>query len=745
MLAAVIALFALAAAVLLTPSPALAEESCPNAQYRTGFSAGLPDCRAYELVSAAGTEPYFETFSAVGNINIESRTIGETKGAVASVTGERFAYYSTAAPPGSPSDGPYYLSSRTPTGWSTEDLIPPHSTTTSDLCNNAYTPAYSLDLSKAVLADGWGQEGPDCGRDEPLLLAGEPLGFQNLFLRDNETASYQLIDGTPSGVSPKDAWFQSASADLSHVVFTEDDEAPLTPEAPTGKDIQPEVPSGEDLYEWSRGVVRLVTILPDGTPVRGSLADAHEPLGTHALQPTFTHAVSADGSRVLFVAGGNLYERENAEQEQSPLDGKGSCADPAKACTVQVDASQAGGSGGGGTFRWASADGSKVFFTDGDSAGLTSDTVTGSGQNLYEYDVETGKLTDLTPAGDAGVQGVSGASEDGSYVYFVAEGVLATAANSAGESATAGQPNLYLGHGGARTFVATLEPSAAVGDGCDWTESCLTARVSPNGAFVGFNSIRPLTGYDNTDANTGNRRQEIFLYDAAQNKLSCVSCDPTGARPTAPAGIRLPEEDVLGTAHSTPGYLGRNVLDDGRVFFDTFQALLPNDGNGDSDVYEYQGGQLHLISSPTGGASYFYDSSASGNDVFIVTAQHLVARDTAAISLYDARVGGGFPEAARVTACGEEDCKGAVTAAPSFSAPTSATFSGAGNASPPPSTPVKPKTAAQIKADKLAKALKACRTKHNKRKRRVCESEARKKYGPTSKAKKSVKANRRGK
>jgi Divergent InlB B-repeat domain len=46
------------------------------------------------------------------------------------------------------------------------------------------------------------------------------------------------------------------------------------------------------------------------------------------------------------------------------------------------------------------------------------------------------------------------------------------------------------------------------------------------------------------------------------------------------------------------------------------------------------------------------------------------------------------------------------------------------------------------RAQKLAKALKECRKKHNKRKRRACERQARRKYGPIKKAKKT---NRRGK
>src|SRR4029077_11442691 len=196
-----------------------------------------------------------------------------------------------------------------------------------------------------------------------------------------------------------------------------------------------------------------------------------------------------------FTAEGDLYVREHADREQSALDGTGHCTEPEKACTVQVDAPQVSGhGGGGGQFMIASENGSKVFFTDEASAGLTSDTVEGSGQNLYEYDVETGMLTDLTPVGEAGVDGVSGASDDGSYVYFVAEGDLTgSETNSEGAGAKAGKPNLYLLRAGVTRFIATLDGtsnSGQYGHSCDWmSQECLafhlqgglTARVTESG------------------------------------------------------------------------------------------------------------------------------------------------------------------------------------------------------------------------------------------------------------------------
>src|SRR4029077_10207085 len=572
------AFFVLPAAIV-SASPACQGNEGRRVEQGSTF---LPDCRAFELVTPPDKDSGEPKAVIPGLLAYDLEGV---LGAQASLTGERMAWISEYNLPVSSSTGLDYLSTRGAGGWSSEDVIPPQSVENGTGCPFTVTmAAYSSDLSRGVLADGFGQpgsfkgEGTSCGHDEPRLVSGEPETFQNLFVRDNDTSSYQLVNvkppNTPLPLKPANegeqyfpAGFLAGSSDLSHVVFEE--ELPLTPEAPAGVEV-------DDLYEWSSGVVRLVSILPDGVPVVGRLAGSTRNTGEEEVSgqvvpnniANYRHAVSGDGSRVFFVAEGNLYVREHADREQSLLDGGGHCTEPEKACTVQVDASQVSGhSGGGGKFMIASEDGGKVFFTDEPSAGLTSNTVEGSGQNLYEYDVETGMLTDLTPVGDAGVDGVSGASDDASYVYFVAEGDLTgQETNSEGAEAEAGKPNLYLLHAGVTKFIATLDStsnSGQYGDSCDWmSQECLayplkgglTARVTGNGRFIGFDSDLGLTGYDNKGSTcvpqlvsgafevekfVPGKCEEVFLYDASTNALSCASCDQSGVSSTGPAMIRF--------------------------------------------------------------------------------------------------------------------------------------------------------------------------------------------------------------
>lgn len=663
-------------------SQTTAEASCPNEALRAGFSASLPDCRAYELVTPANKIGAQPAPNGIESLHLDVAERGTE-------WSNRFVYFSWYVEPGSPTAGEEYLATRNPSGWTSENLLPLQSYTAT-VCPTPYgaaddetkddkMEAFSSDLSSGVMHDGVQSRGEleqipnplvggGCAAEIHEIVPGEPLGVQNLLLRDNSDGSYQLINRPPEGVVPNSAHFQGASADLSHVVFSED--AQLTPNAPGGT---------EDLYDWSSGAARLVTVLPNGTPVPGSLA---------AGRLSESHPISEGGSDILFMSGGNLYDRIDGEH------------------TIQIDASQVGGPGGGGRLVDASVDGSKILFEDDASADLTSDTVTGSGMNLYLYDLAAGSTIDLTPGNAPEFQETMAADKSISHVYFVARAVLTgSQVNERGEKARAGEENIYIWDGGAPTFIATLRSNSTPIETID-------GIVSPNGSYFAFVSRRSLTGYDNLAPNHV-PRSELFLYSDDTRALTCASCNPSGEPPSL-------EETSLITPLEEEGNGGRDSLsDNGRLFFQAGEDLLPADTNGESDIYEYEQGQLHLISSGTSRfESLYIDASESGNDVYFLTRQSLVPQDTqeGAHKIYDARIDGGFAPMASPPACTTADaCRTPVSPQPSiYGAPSSQMFLGVGNLTS--QSEAKPKKHAKSKKPKKRKGKeKACARNNHKR------------------------------
>jgi hypothetical protein len=445
----------------------------------------------------------------------------------------------------------------------------------------------------------------------------------------------------------------------------------------------------ENLYEWDEGALRLASVLPDGTAVPGSFA-------AKARTPEHESVVSSDGSHVLFTYGGALYDRIDGQR------------------TVQIDEKQGGlGPIGGGSFKAATADGSKIFFLD--ESKLTAGSTAAAGEpDLYECVLPEGaskcELTDLTVAAAGGHADVLSVTplggHDSSYVYFVAKGVLASNTreftNSEGqtvvEGAQAGKENLYLWNGNNTTFIATGVEYSPFG----------IEQASPDGKWLAFESEKSLTGYNNqpagvkeckNGANSGSLAcRELFLYSATTGQLACASCNPTG-EPAIAAGGVAQREEALGEQFGV--FPTRHVLTDtGQVFFETTEALVPSDTNGAScpsayglrasciDVYEYEGGGVHLISSGTSSfESVLEDVSESGDDVFFRSTQQLVPQDNqeGEFVTYDARVAGGFAEPSSPPACTTADaCRTPVSSQPSvYGAPASQTFSGVGNLSSP--------------------------------------------------------------
>ncbi len=644
-----------------------AQVACPNEDARGGPSALLPDCRAYELVTQAG-----KTGAQPAHDN-PVRT--GTNTFVVANDGDRYTYNSREVMPGSQSAGLDFISTRGPEGWSTQDALPlqPY---TGDRCTtfeDGAVRANSADLAKAVILVNNYQEPPgglgpvSCHGEAVEVVPGEPLGVENLLLDDYETGSYRLINVTPPGVMPTPPKFEAASADLKLVLFSE--RAKLTPEAQNNT---------VNLYEWHDGTVSLCKLfLPSGAPVAGEVV-----------------SVSPNGSEIFFKAGGRLYVRVNDER------------------TVQIDGARGGsGPGGGGSYAGLSADESQVFFSDEASAGLTSDTAPGSGSNLYRYDIDTGQLSDLTPVAGADAT-FSGVGEDGSYLYFTSPtAVTGSQANQSGETAQSGQENLYLDHEGTIAFVTHA------GAFTDSNGIKHVPVVSANGAFLAFTSTDSQAGYDN------NGQPEIYLYSAQANRFECASCNPDGEAPSS--GVSL---------GNAPG-LNHWVTNHGQVLFETAEALLPRDTDGVSDVYEFDfDSGLHLISSGTSAYdSRLLPASVSGNDVFFLTRQQLVPQDGSqeALKVDDARVDGGFPVAAAPPLCTTADaCRSAASPQPSiYGAPSSQTFSGAGN--------LAPASEAKPKAKSRSKPVK-CKRGFVKKKGKCVKKSAKK-------ARRSAHANKKGK
>ena len=178
--------------------------------------------------------------------------------------------------------------------------------------------------------------------------------------------------------------------------------------------------------------------------------------------------------------------------------------------------------------------------------------------------------------------------------------------------------------------------------------------------------------------------RELYLYGADSAAAPvCVSCNPSGAPDTASATVAV-QTNIGGT---TPGWHENHALsDDGaRVFFSTAQALVPEDVDGRADVYEYdaRSGEVHLITSgASSDDSWFMDASADGSNVFFTTRQQLVGWDVdQEYDVYDARVGGGFPDPPLSSSpCADDVCQGALPAPPVAQPAASAMFSGTGNA-----------------------------------------------------------------
>ncbi len=663
-----------------------------------------------------------------------------TAPAQVSTSGEGIAYMSNSAFPGALGNTALlaaHVSTRFPSGWTTAEWTP-QILRAAALKGYLATYEFSADLSQGFLQVPLMQLTEDATPYVTNLYQRHVDGTYSVINAAKPTTSVEELCG-PGLLSV--CWevadgsaFAGASSDFKHVAF--ESNAQLTPEAPGGSNLGS---LRESLYENRAGQVKLIGILPDGNPATSSTAgagtSAFYPISVQESQKRAEHAMSLDGSHVVFqapsdggtpVLGGTPIPAQNELLEVYDRIGG---SETLELSAPAPGATPANGTAEPATFWAASADGSRVFFTS--AAELTTQSNTGTandGEDLYEYYFElgreTGHLTDLTidtspedVENGAAVQGVVDVSADGSYVYFVAHGVL-----DAGKG-VAGQPNLYVVHdGGKPTFIATLKSGICSrsenksSDSCDWSPipAELEAYVTPDGKHLAFMSTASLstanypTGYDNIDPVTSEADSEVYEYSVSSGEeaggLVCASCEPQGAPPTGNAllggmanAALVPEPGAQKyQGVSTPFYRVRSVSDNGaRVFYTApasqvapFERVQEYERDGEGTCTT-EGGCQYLLSSSGGESDQFLGASAGGGDVFFSTADPLASTDTDKLTdVYDARVGGGFPVPTEARC--QADCRQA-SVAPAIQPPTSVAVGAPGNLPAPTHANAAPK------------------------------------------------------
>jgi hypothetical protein len=564
-----------------------------------------------------------------------------------------------------------YISRRAASGWET-NAMNPYACSVFSVEGMQSMPTLNLDYalvgvpmqsefcSIPTLAPGAPSTGEGFALYRENLLA-DPFSFKSL--APLSTGVQMVISGNRP----------STSDDASHVVYPSD--ARQTTDAPAGVEKM--------LFDWHEDSISLV-----------SRDTAGQPFMTSSNVPVDSmNGISASGDRIFFqnpVATGfsasvcldacEIYMRENAavthwvsEQECSPACPDDSAKD---------------------LFLKASLDGSKAFFR---SKAKLVDADSQAGFDLYRYANSANPAIDknLTlvskdhePAdGNAAeVEGVLGASDEGDVVYYVASGQII-----AGEP-TAGGPKVYRWrwNGGSPTtdYLATLvQKGSDFSGGGDhlWFgegERPLVRLVTSDGKYLLVQTVVQLDPVVDRDSDS-----DVYRWGAAEG-WTCASCQDPGApsagratfNGTDPSGIN--GIAGLGMANQE---LRIVMSDDGeRIFFTAKDALVPADSNGaKEDVYEWHDGDLSMISNGLDTKDVvLIGASSSGRDVFFITYEKFVGWDTDAnTDVYDARVGGGFPEPPpRPPICQSTDeCRGPFTSPPPATGAGTPQFQGPGN------------------------------------------------------------------
>jgi hypothetical protein len=615
-------------------------------------SVGLPDGRAYELVTPVNKEGGSDMF-AEKQLNGEfanKQSVGTP-----SASGDAFILETRSA------FGPFpaalyneYVFDRDLAAreWTYRSLAAPGlgaqsiggSVSPITALGHAYLVFDPVDLSGVAFMDGVGSEVGEEG-EYTTDLAGAPGGPYTTLRTDPVYHGHE-------GKIPVTTVVVGGSQDLGQIVLESNGNGLCGPAEAAGK-----VEEGDVLCEWAGGFetpeggeaqpeLRLVDLAPGSESKPASRCGSE--LGGGERYGNAYRAVSASGSRVFFTA-----PQERAREEN--LTGPG-CWNPAKEKekgeavnppqlyarvneivggetvheTVKVSAPAAGVKEAGGVPReypvqyvGASEDGSKVFFVT--EEWLTLDHPETHDPELYECEIliegeqPACRLTRVSTgmagseAGKAGAQvdWAPAVSADGSTVYFTAFNVLAEGATrqTPAGNEKEGAVNLYRydTRTASTSYIATVETmdhsnqrectgsTGTFAGACSWTDWYTT----PSGGDLLFGSSLPIAGYNQPQEGCteqlpfeqnikDGRCSELYRYDATAAEHGEPAVICVSCGPGGADKEGNAEFARAATAEPAAPPVTGLSANGDFAFFDSAAKLVSQAENHTLDVYEWE-------------------------------------------------------------------------------------------------------------------------------------------------------------
>jgi hypothetical protein len=658
-------LFAGAALASLFAFAGSAQAECPNEAVRNELAKHLPDCRGYERVSPPD--------AGAGLVGLEPALKAMFGAAGADGNGMVFGAAVAVGDPQRGATKTFHLARRTATGWDTWQVLDTtQPDVPMDLSMLPATPTPSADMSRMLFRTASRSLGP------PNPITGNGSVYLSTFGQAMPTwLSHWSFEGTQPNPALGGTIPLGGTADLSSGYFAYS--TPLTSVA--GDELRT---SRRGLYFFHAdgsnspagrlpsGIVDPLGAIPAGTATSGNTANY--------MHAEARNQVSADGSHLFFVtpAEGTAPKQLYVEEGDGPgrlisADAEGN---PAATGVAQLEEAEGvlGTSAGDwrhGGYAYATPDGSRVLFA---SADALTDDAPAAGVKIYRAEITASSITvEYLP----GVDGYPTAIDADASTVLVA---------------TAGsEPGMLSfevwdeGHPGAAYPVVTDLPA-------NESRPVYEPVFSDDGEVLVFASgseiepgIAPLPEV---------RYTQVYRWTKEGGPPVCISCRRDGGTP-ARFGARLsnnptnttdnpafPNGSSSDVFNQSSTVTARKISSDGsRVFFDSSDPLDPTrDVNGQRDVYMWENGEDHLLTSGRSQVpSYVIDSGESGNDVFVLTADGLIPSDTnQTYDVYDVRVDGGFAEP-KLESCEGDACQGQGTRPGEAMAPASAKLVTAGN------------------------------------------------------------------